>query len=87
MLFRSGQFLEKATGRRWVVSVSNQEGAATLEDQDAATRAERHAQAAAHPLVRKVLETFPGAEIRAVRDVGPDTGEFVDPSGEEEDES
>ncbi len=84
---RLGQFLEKATGRRWVVSVSNQEGAATLEDQDAATRAERHAQAAAHPLVRKVLETFPGAEIRAVRDVGPDTGEFVDPSGEEEDDS
>ena len=56
------------TGTRWVVAVSQAEGAPTLaevaERRDSALRNE----VAAHPLVRAVLDTFPGATIAAVRE-------------------
>ena len=68
---RVGELLTKWTGRRWVVSVSREEGAQTLS-QAAAREAERIlSEAAAHPLVKAALETFPGAAIEAVRDLGP----------------
>jgi DNA polymerase-3 subunit gamma/tau len=68
---RMGELLTKWTGRRWVVSVSREEGAQTLS-QAAAREAERIlSEAAAHPLVKAALETFPGAAIEAVRDLGP----------------
>jgi DNA polymerase-3 subunit gamma/tau len=68
---RMGELLTKWTGRRWVVSVSRDEGAQTLS-QAAAREAERIlSEAAAHPLVKAALETFPGAAIEAVRDLGP----------------
>ncbi len=71
---RMGEFLTKWTGRRWVVSVSREEGAQTLS-QAAAREAERVlSEAALHPLVKAALETFPGAAIEAVRDLGPTTG-------------
>jgi DNA polymerase-3 subunit gamma/tau len=65
---RLGQLLGDWTGTRWVVAVSQAEGAPTL-----AETAERHDSAlrnevAAHPLVRAVLDTFPGATIAAVRE-------------------
>jgi DNA polymerase-3 subunit gamma/tau len=68
---RLGQLLGGWTGQRWVVSVSRDEGAPTLRDQ-----AEQHArhlrsEAAEHPMVRAVLETFPGATIEAVRELAP----------------
>jgi DNA polymerase-3 subunit gamma/tau len=68
---RMGELLTKWTGRRWVVSVSREEGAQTL-GQAAAREAERIlSEPAAHPLVKAALETFPGAAIEAVRDLGP----------------
>ncbi len=68
---RMGELLTKWTGRRWIVSVSRQEGAKTLS-QAAASEAEKVLnEAAAHPLVKAALETFPGAAIEAVRDLGP----------------
>jgi DNA polymerase III subunit gamma/tau len=71
---RMGELLTKWTGRRWVVSVSREEGAQTLS-QAAAREAERIlSEAAAHPLVKAALETFPGAAIEAVRDLGPAGG-------------
>ena len=61
------ELLGQWTGRRWVVSLVNESGEPTLAEQirvkDEATRAE----IAAHPLVRAVLDTFPGATIEAVR--------------------
>ena len=68
---RLGQLLGGWTGQRWVVSVSREQGAPTLRDQ-----AEQHArhlrsEAAEHPMVRAVLETFPGATIEAVRELAP----------------
>jgi DNA polymerase-3 subunit gamma/tau len=67
---KMGELLTRWTGRRWVVSVSREEGAQTLS-QAAAREAERIlSEAAAHPLVKAALETFPGAAIEAVRDLG-----------------
>jgi DNA polymerase-3 subunit gamma/tau len=68
---RMGELLTKWTGRRWIVSVSREEGAKTLS-QAAASEAEKVLnEAAAHPLVKAALATFPGAAIEAVRDLGP----------------
>jgi DNA polymerase-3 subunit gamma/tau len=59
------QRLKEWTGRQWVVSINAQEtGGDTLRDA-------RTADVLAHPLVRKALEVFPGAEIVAIRDPAP----------------
>ncbi|HTZ37585.1 MAG TPA: DNA polymerase III subunit gamma/tau [Stellaceae bacterium] len=65
---RLSQRLQEWTGARWVVAVSQAEGAATLEQQEAAARSAREGEAARHPLVRAVLDAFPGATIAAVRE-------------------
>jgi DNA polymerase-3 subunit gamma/tau len=55
------------TGIRWMVAVTASGGAASLKERaDAAMEAERQ-NAASDPLVRKVLDMFPGAAIVAVR--------------------
>ncbi len=65
-----GRRLTEWTGERWVVTVSGEPGAPTLGAQAAdAERAAKEA-AAADPLVRAVLDTFPGATIAAVRPRG-----------------
>ncbi|HUT48265.1 MAG TPA: DNA polymerase III subunit gamma/tau [Alphaproteobacteria bacterium] len=64
---RIGSLLTEWTGQRWVVSVSQDEGAPTLAEQEAATDAARRRKAASHPLVKAALEAFPGAAIEAVR--------------------
>ena len=65
---RLGQLLGEWTGSRWVVAVSQAEGAPTLAEQEARRVGELRNEVAAHPLVRAVLETFPGATIAAVRE-------------------
>ena len=69
---RLSQMLEKATGRSWVIGLSREEGAATLDSQGRAAAAERLDEARAHPLVQAVLAAFPGAQLRAVRDASAD---------------
>jgi DNA polymerase III subunit gamma/tau len=67
--------LNEWTGRRWVVAVSSQQGEPTLHERAKARDEERLTGAAAHPLVRAVLERFPGAAIVDVRDnVTPEPG-------------
>jgi len=61
--------LTSATGERWTVSIASQGGAPTLADQKLAAKTARHEAAAQEPMVRAVLDRFPGAEIVAVRDV------------------
>ncbi|MGH6976222.1 MAG: DNA polymerase III subunit gamma/tau, partial [Stellaceae bacterium] len=65
---RLGQLLTEWTSRRWIVSVSGEKGETTLREQDTARAAGLRSEAANHPLVRAVLETFPGAKIEAVRE-------------------
>jgi DNA polymerase III subunit gamma/tau len=60
--------LGKWTGRRWIVSLSDHpQGEPTLAQQHVAAVAARKAKAAEHPLVRSVLELFPGATLETVR--------------------
>ena len=84
-----GGLLSEATGRRWVISVSRAEGAPTLNQQAESAERERRIRIERHPLVRKALDTFPGAEIRDVREAeappSADTGEASAAPEEEQD--
>lgn len=59
--------LDEWTGRRWVVAVSSEPGAATMREVREAAVRERRSDAAGHPLVQAVLTKFPGAQIVDVR--------------------
>ena len=63
-----GAMLGEWTGSRWIVAVSQAEGAPTLAEAEARRESVLRNEVAAHPLVRAVLETFPGAMIAAVRE-------------------
>ena len=63
------QKLRDWTGIRWSVSISNEQGALTLAEQKKIAKAARIESVMQAPLVRAVLDRFPGAEIVAVRDV------------------
>ena len=65
---RLGQLLGEWTGMRWVVAVSQAAGAPTLATQAAERDTALRNEVEAHPLVRAVLEAFPGATIASVRD-------------------
>jgi len=59
--------LQEWTGERWVVALSSEPGEPTLVELEEAARARRLDDVARHPVVRAVLDTFPGAKITAVR--------------------
>jgi DNA polymerase-3 subunit gamma/tau len=61
--------LNEWTGSRWLVSVSGDLGAPTLKEQAQAIDSEMRRRASEHPLVKAVLEAFPGATIDVVRDL------------------
>ena len=63
------QRLRDWTGVRWTVSNSNEPGNPTLAEQKKNAKAARIESVMQAPLVRAVLDRFPGAEIVAVRDV------------------
>ena len=75
---RLGQWLTEWTDRRWIVVVSGEVGAPTLEAQQREAAERRKAEAARDPVVRAALETFPGAAIVEVRklDAGPADGDI-----------
>ena len=60
---RLAAVLHEATGVRWTVALSQVPGEPTLAEQDAATGAAHLEQAARHPLVRAILDAFPGARL------------------------
>ena len=55
------------TGRRWVVTISSEQGEQTVRERLAAEQADRERGVLAHPAVQAVLAKFPCAEIVAVR--------------------
>jgi DNA polymerase-3 subunit gamma/tau len=59
--------LTEWTGSRWFVAISDQEGAPTLAETAAARKNAMVHDVRADPLVKAVLEQFPGAEIVDVR--------------------
>jgi DNA polymerase-3 subunit gamma/tau len=54
------------TGKRWMVVVSAEQGAAPVKEQNEQRQAEMKQGVRADPLVAAVLEKFPGAEIVSV---------------------
>ncbi len=69
---RLAAVLTDATGTRWTIALSAAPGEPTLADQGSAADSARRVAAAAHPLVRAILEAFPGARIEAVHDARAD---------------
>ena len=69
---RLAALLTEATGTRWTIALSAAAGEPTLAEQGNAADAARRAAAAGDPLVRAILETFPGARIEAVHDARAD---------------
>ncbi len=75
--------LQAETGLRWTIALSQQAGEATLAEQGAAADSARRASAAEHPLVRAILDAFPGAIIATVTDARTDAYGLM-PLGEPE---
>jgi DNA polymerase-3 subunit gamma/tau len=69
---RLGALLSEATGTRWTIALSTAEGAPTVAEQGAAADAARRVAAADHPLVRAIMDAFPGARIDSVHDTAAD---------------
>ncbi|MGK2921386.1 MAG: DNA polymerase III subunit gamma/tau [Methyloceanibacter sp.] len=79
--------LKAWTGRVWIVSTSDQEGAEPLGAKRRAQAEREMEQLRAHPAVQEVLQHFPDARIAAVRstaDAAPDDGAGVEAAPEED---
>jgi DNA polymerase-3 subunit gamma/tau len=74
------------TGKRWIVVVSKEQGAATMREQADARQAEIERGVEGDPLVRAVLNRFPGAKIVGVTQNTPMAGEDDAPPPEEDNE-
>ncbi len=58
--------LQEWTGERWMMALTDTGGAPTLQEQGRAAEDAADEAAKDHPLVRQVLDAFPGARVRAV---------------------
>jgi DNA polymerase-3 subunit gamma/tau len=83
---RLAALLEAETNRRWTIALSQAEGEPTIAARERHLEAAEKESAADHPLVRAILETFPGARIESLHaapeisetpDAPPDWGEFA----------
>ena len=77
--------LQEWTGERWMIALSEGGGEPTLEEQDRAAQEAIDRAAMDHPLVRQVLDAFPGARVRKVHrtttPLPPDGGNDGDSPG------
>jgi DNA polymerase-3 subunit gamma/tau len=73
------QTLKAWTGERWMVAVSNDAAAATAHEARKKSEASLFDEARADPLVQKVLQRFPGAEIVSVRERGVQAEAVAEP--------
>jgi DNA polymerase-3 subunit gamma/tau len=64
---RLAALLESETGRRWTIALSHEPGEPTIDEAEGAATAQVMESAVNHPLVRAILETFPGAKIEKLR--------------------
>ena len=72
--------LEQWTGDRWMIALSEEGGEPTLDEQDRAAQEAADRAAVDHPLVRQVLDAFPGSRVRKVHRPAPDNGNDGDAS-------
>ena len=65
------RFLNGTTDRRWVVTISlDEQGAASVQQREDAVQVARRDKIAQTSFMQSVMETFPGAEIAEVRELG-----------------
>jgi DNA polymerase-3 subunit gamma/tau len=69
---RLAALLQEATGTRWTIAISAAPGEPTLAEQGNAADTARRNVAADHPLVRAILDAFPGARLESVHDANVD---------------
>ena len=69
---RLAKLLLETTGTRWTIALSAAPGEPTLAEQGSTADLARRATAADHPLVRAILDAFPGARIEQVVDAAVD---------------
>jgi DNA polymerase-3 subunit gamma/tau len=69
---RMGQFLNEATGQRWMITVSREPGEPTHKEQVLAAEAKRRAEVSATPLLRALLAAFPGLSIDRIVEPEPE---------------
>jgi len=62
-----GKKLEEWTGKRWMLSISQESGAPTLSEVEAQENAERMDDAKNDPTVSAIMSQFPGARIVDIR--------------------
>ena len=74
------RMLLEATGQRWTIALSREEGEPTLSQQGTAADQARRSAAADHPLVRAIMSAFPGAEIARVSDNRTDAYGLLEPA-------
>lgn len=83
MIQRLKGFLEEHSGRPWAVALARESRSQTLAEMRAIDAEKARSAAGAHPLVRAVLDQFPGATVEEVRQVaqppGPVPDEMPDP--------
>ena len=60
------QALKAATGKRWMVSVSDAPGQPTLAEAARTAQKQKFDRMREHPLVKQVFEIFPDAELKAI---------------------
>lgn len=60
--------LKKATGERWIITVSGGEGLPTLDQQAKAVQTQKFDTIKQEPLVAEILKIFPEAELRAIHE-------------------
>ncbi len=60
---RLAALLEAETGRRWTIALSHLAGDPTIDELEGAAEHAARQSATDHPLMRAILETFPGARI------------------------
>lgn len=81
MIAQLAMHLQRWTGRDWTVDISDEAGEPTLREQKAAAQAAVQAELATHPVVAKVLELFPGAEIDTIVELtAPEPEAAADPA-------
>jgi DNA polymerase-3 subunit gamma/tau len=79
------RFLNDATDRRWVVTVSfDEQGSETIQEREDEASTVQLKEIAQTPFMRSVLQVFPGTQISEVRDIGsvPEMLEVISDDGE-----
>ena len=79
--------LSQSTGERWIATVVQSGGAPTLKEERDAREAETMERAYAHPLVKDIMDVFPGTTIKTIHKPSDAPKRENDPLAREQDEN